>query len=124
MAITLNGTQNALPADRLPSGYTAPVVTTIPDFMWRYDVQIPLVFSTTATTSNPVTTMTAIVSGTNTAVQAILTADYLSTATVTAFAVINDITTNLALPTTTSTTYLTNVTPSYLVNTTIFVKAI
>lgn len=29
-----------------------------------------------------------------------------------------------ALPTTTSTTYLTNVTPSYLVNTTIFVKAI
>lgn len=124
MAITLNGTQNGLPADRLPAGYTAPVVTAINDFMYRYDVVVPLVFSTTATTSNPVTTMTAIVSGTNTAIQAILTADYLSTATVTSYAVINDITTNLGLPTPTSTTYLTNVTPSYLVSVTIFVKAI
>jgi len=124
MAIILNGTQNGLPSDRLPSGYTPPMVTTVADFMWRYDVQIPLVFSTTATTSNPVTTMTAIVTGTNTAVSAILAADFLSTATVTAYAVINELTSNLTPQTTTSTTYLTNVVPSYLVSVTIFVKAI
>jgi len=124
MAITLNGTQNALPSDRLPSGYTAPTVTTVPDFHYRYDVVVPLVFSTTATVTASAT-MTAIVTATNTAVSAILAADYLSTATVTAYAVINDITTNLALPTPTSTTYLlSGTTPSYLVNTTIFVKAL
>lgn len=124
MAITLNGTQNALPDDRLPSGYTRPTVTAVSDFHYRYDVVVPLVFSTTAT-STASATMTAIVTATNTAVLAILTADYLSTATVTSFAVINDITTNLALPTPTSTTYLlSGTTPSYLVNTTIFVKAL
>lgn len=121
MAITLNGTLNGLPPDRLPVGYTPPTVTVISDYHWRYDLQIPLVFSTTATTSNQVTTMTAIVSGTNTAVSAILAADYLSTATVTAYAIINDLNTNLNPA---STTYLTNVTPSYLVSVTIFVKAI
>jgi len=124
MAITLNGTQNALPSDRLPSGYTAPVVTSVPDFQYRYDVVVPLVFSTTATATAS-GTMTAIVTATNTAVSTILGADFLSTATVTAYAVINDITTNLALPTPTSTTYLlSGTTPSYLVNTTIFVKAL
>jgi hypothetical protein len=124
MAITLNGTVNALAPDRLPSGYTPPTVTTVPDFHYRYDVVVPLVFSTTAT-STASATMSAIVTATNTAVSAILTADFLSTATVTAYAVINELTTNLALPTPTSTTYLlSGTTPSYLVSVTIFVKAL
>jgi len=44
MAITLNGTLNGLPSDRLPVGYTPPTVTVISDYHWRYDLQIPLVF--------------------------------------------------------------------------------
>lgn len=124
MAITLNGTVNALAPDRLPAGYTPPTVTTVPDFHYRYDVVVPLVFSTTAT-STASATMTAIVTATNTAVSAILAADFLSTATVTAYAVINELTTNLALPTPTSTTYLlSGTTPSYLVSVSIFVKAL
>lgn len=125
MAITLNGTQNALPDDRIPSGYTRPTVTTINDFMWRYDVVIPIAVSgNVASTASA--SMTAIVSATNTAVSAILTADYLSTATVTAYAVINDIGSNFS-PTnnTTSMSYLlSGTTNSYLVATTIFVKAL
>ena len=121
MAIVVNGTVNAIPAEKIPAGYTLPIVTLIPDFHYRYDVVIPLVFSTTATTSNPVTTMTALVSATNTAVASLLALDFLATANVTAYAVINSIDTNLN---NNSTTYLTNVTPSYLVSTTIFVKSI
>jgi hypothetical protein len=124
MAITLNGTQNALPADRLPSGYTLPTVTTVPDFHWRYDVVIPItVAGTVASTASA--SMTAIVSATNTAVSAILTADYLSSATVVAYAVINDIGSNFT-PTNnnTSMSYLLSATTNqYLVSTTIFVKA-
>jgi hypothetical protein len=125
MAITLNGTVNALPVDRLPSGYTVPTVTTIADFQWRYDVVIPITVSgTVASTASA--SMTAIVSATNTAVSAILAADYLATATVTAYAVINDIGSNFT-PTSNATTmsYLLSATTNqYLVNTTIFVKAI
>jgi hypothetical protein len=125
MAITLNGTVNALPAERLPIGYTPPVVTTISDFMYRYDLVIPInVSGTVASTASA--SMTAIVTATNTAVSAILSADYLATATVTAYAVINDIGSNFT-PTNnnTSMNYLLSATTNqYLVSTTIFVKAI
>jgi len=125
MAITLNGTQNALPDDRIPSGYTRPTVTAITDFHYRYDLVIPITVSgNVASTASA--SMAAIVTATNTAVSAILAADYLSTATVTAYAVINDIGSNFS-PTnnTTSMNYLLSATTnSYLVSTTIFVKAI
>jgi len=126
MAISLNGTVNGLPADRLPIGYTPPVVTTINDFHYRYDVVIPIAVTGTVA-SSAIASMTAIVSATSTAVTAILTADFLSTgSTVTAYAVINDIGSTFA-PTNnnTSMTYLLSATTNqYLVNTTIFVKSI
>ena len=125
MAITLNGTVNALPVDRLPSGYSVPAVTTISDFHYRYDLVIPITVSgTVASTASA--SMTAIVSATNTAVSAILAADYLSTATVTAYAVITDIGSNFT-PTSNATTMsylLSATTNSYLVSTTIYVKAV
>ena len=121
MAIVVNGTVNNIPAEKLPIGYTLPTVTTIPDFHYRYDVVIPLVFSSTATTP-AYSTMTAIVNGTNTAVINLLALDFLATATVTAYAVINSIDTNLNPSS--STYLLSSTTPSYLVSTTIFVKAL
>lgn len=125
MAITLNGTVNALPEDKIPAGYTRPTVTTIADFHWRYDIIIPInVSGTVAATAS--TSMAAIVTATNTAVSAILAADFLSTATVTAYAVINDIGSNFT-PTNSNTamTYLLSATTNqYLVSTTIYVKAI
>lgn len=125
MAVVNNGTQNALPEDRIPAGYTRPMVTAIADFMWRYDVVIPIAVSgTVASTASA--SMTAIVTATNTAITAILNADFLSTATVTAYSIINDIGSNFT-PTNnnTSMTYLlSGTTNQYLVSTTIFVKAI
>jgi hypothetical protein len=125
MALTLNGTQNALPIDRLPSGYTAPTVTAVTDYNYVNSKVITLVFSTTAT-STASATMTAIVTATNTAISTLLTADLaVSTKTVTAYGVITEITTNLALPTTTSTTYLlSGTTPSYLVSVNIYAKVV
>jgi len=125
MAVVNNGTVNGLPADRLPSGYTPSAVVTIPDFMWRYDVVIPIaVTGTVASTASA--SMTAIVTATSTAVTAILNADFLATATVTAYSIINDIGSTFT-PTNNNTTmsYLLSATTNqYLVNTTIFVKAI
>jgi len=125
MAITLNGTQNALPDDRIPAGYTRPTVTTVPDFHYRYDVVIPIaVAGTVAATASA--SMAAIVTATNTAVQTIMTGDFLSTATGNAYAVINDIGSNFSPSNnTTSMSYLLSATTNqYLVSTTIFVKAL
>lgn len=121
MAIVVNGTVNGIPAEKLPVGYTPPTVTIIPDYHYRYDVIIPLVWSTTAQ-STAINSMTTIVSGTNTAVTNLLVLDFLSTATVTAYAVINSIDTNLNPNS--STYLLSGSTPSYLVSATIFVKAL
>jgi hypothetical protein len=125
MAITLNGTVNALPADRLPAGYTPPTVTAVTDFHYRYDVVIPIaVTGTVASTASA--SMTAIVTATNTAVQTIMTADFLAAATGNAYAVINDIGSTFT-PTNNNTTmsYLLSATTNqYLVSTTIFVKAL
>jgi len=124
MAVVNNGTVNALPADRLPSGYTLPTVTTVPDFHYRYDTVIPITVSTTVQ-STASATMTQIVTNTSTAVKAILDADYLATATVVGYAVINDIQSNFT-PTSNATTmsYLLSATVNqYLVSVTIFVKA-
>lgn len=124
MAITLNGTQNGLPADRLPSGYTPPTVTTVPDFHYRYDTVIPITVSTTVQ-STASATMSTIVTNTNTSISTLLGLDFLSTATVVAYAVINDIQSNFT-PTTnaTSMSYLLSATVNqYLVSVTIFVKA-
>lgn len=125
MAVVNNGTVNALPADKLPSGYTLPTVTTIPDYHYRYDTVIPIAVSgTVASTASA--TMSAIVTATSTAVKAILDADYLATATVTGYAVITDLTTNFApTPNSTSMTYLlSGTTNSYLVSVTIYVKVV
>ena len=125
MAVVNNGTVNGLPADRLPSGYTLPTVVTIADFHYRYDIVIPIAVSgTVASTASA--SMTAIVTATNTAITAILNADFLGTATVTAYSIINDIGSTFT-PTNNNTTmsYLLSATTNqYLVSTTIFVKAI
>jgi hypothetical protein len=125
MAITLNGTQNALPAERLPIGYTVPTVTTIADFHYRYDVVVPITVSGVVL-STASATMGALVTAVNTAILAILTADFLSTATVTAYAVITDIDSNFS-PSNNNTAmyYLLSATENrYLVSTTIYVKAL
>lgn len=122
MAIVVNGTVNNLPVSQLPNGYTPPTITRILDFHYRYDVTIPLIWSTVINTTNPITNMTSIVTGVNNAVTTLLGLDFLATATVTAYAVINglDININTSEP-----TNLTNSnTPAFQVQVTIFVKSV
>jgi hypothetical protein len=125
MALTLNGTQNGLPIDRLPSGYTPPVVASVSDYNYLNAKVITLAFSSTAT-STASATMTAIVTATNTAVSTLLGADFtVASKTVTAYAVITNLTTNLALASPTDTTYLlSGTTPSYLVSVTIYARVV
>lgn len=125
MAVVNNGTVNALPEDRIPAGYTRPTVTTISDFHWRYDTVVTVAVSGTVA-STATATMSAIVTGTSSAVTTILNADFLGTATVTAYSVINDLTTNFApsLNNTSMSYLLSATTNSYLVSVTIYVKAV
>lgn len=122
MAIVVNGTVNNLPASQLPTGYTPPVVTLISDYHYRYDVVIPLVWATTVTNVSPSVNMTAIVTATNTAVTALLALDFLATATVTAYSVINGLsnTNDVSNPNVLSS----SVPQSLNVYTTIFVKTV
>lgn len=125
MAIVNNGTLNGLPTERLPIGYTLPTATLIPDFHYIKSAVIPLPVSSTAS-STAVATMGAIVSGVNTAVTALLNAELLTSATITAYTVINSLTTTFA-PTNNNTTqnFLNkNSTNNYLVQVTIYIKAI
>ena len=126
MALTLNGTQNGLSVDRLPSGYTPPTVTAVSDFNYINSKVITIAVSGTATTT-AAASMTAIVTATNSAVSTLLSADFtVASKTVTAYAVITDISTNL-VPSVNSTTMaylLSATTPSYLVSVNIYAKVV
>lgn len=122
MAIVNNGTLNGLPAEKLPSGYTLPTVTTISDFMYRYDHEVSIVTANVLTNVSPATNMATMVTATNTAVTAILAADFLATATVTAYSVITGLEFNLGNPSPKN--FSNAITPSYLVSVTTYVKAV
>lgn len=122
MAIIVNGTVNNLPVSQLPTGYTPPTITRILDFHYRYDVMIPLTWSTIINSTNPITNMTSIVTGVNNAVTTLLSLDFLATATVTAYAVINGLDININ---TSDPTHLTNAySPGFEVQVTVFVKSV
>ena len=125
MAIVNNGTLNGLAPERLPIGYTLPTTTVILDYHYKINTVISLPVSTTAL-STAVATMGAIVTGTNSGITTFLTANYLATANITAYSIINNVTTNFA-PTKNNTaqTFLKSSTVNaYLVSVTIYVKAI
>jgi hypothetical protein len=80
-----------------------------------------LSWATTITGANPVTNMTAIVSATTSAVTAIITADFISSANILAYSIINGLenTNDAKIPTNLSS----GVPQSLNVSVTIFVKA-
>ena len=126
MPLTLNGTQNGLSADRLPSGYTPPVVSAVTDFNYVNSRVVTLAFSGTAA-STASASMSAIVTATNTAISTLLSADFtIASKTVTAYAVITEISTNLVPRdnSVTMTYLLSGTTPSYLVSVNIYAKVV
>jgi N-acetylglucosamine kinase-like BadF-type ATPase len=99
MAITNNGTKNSLPADQIPSGYTRPTITTFTDWEYQRTLTLSVLKSTVENATNS-TTMTNIfddaVVGLDAQIEAIVAADYLATATVTTYADLRGLTTNVS----------------------------
>lgn len=89
MAITNNGTKNLLSATQLPEGYTPPAVTSFADHQYVRTVEFSIL-KATVQNANPVTTMENIIAngtiGVTKQVTDNLAADFLGTATVTAYA--------------------------------------
>lgn len=98
MAITNNGTQVLLSSDLLPTGYTAPSTTTFTDWEYKREITIS-VLKTQVENATKSTTLENIVDaatyGIDAQIDAILAADYLASATVTAYTELYNISINV-----------------------------
>ena len=125
MAITNNGTKNSLGQSAIPSGYTRPTVTVISDYHYRYNLSLS-VLKATVENATAATTMTNIVEnvtiGITKQIDDILAADFLATATITAYADWTSLTHNLATISG-SGEYLKDTAMSYTCTVVLYVKA-
>lgn len=89
MAITNNGVRNLLPDAQIPAGYAPPVVTSFSDAEYTRTLNLDIPRATVQN-ADPAVTMANIIDDATVGVKKqlddILAADYLATATVTAFA--------------------------------------
>lgn len=99
MAVTFNGTKNSLNSTQKPSGYTDPVVSEIssPEYT---NTKTFTVLKSTVENATAATTMTNIFNngtiGLDKQVEDDITADYDATKTVTSYAELTALTTNIA----------------------------
>ena len=126
MAITNNGTKNSLPAAKLPTGYTVPTVTTFTD--WEYSRILSLsVLKATVENATPATTMTNIFDdaaiGLDKQIVDIVAADFLATATVTTYAELTDLTTNIVDVSSGDGTWMDDTAVSYVARVILYIKA-
>ena len=125
MAITNNGTKNSLPEDDLPTGYTRPTVTTFADYEYVRNLTLS-VLKSTVENATPATTMANIIAdatiGITKQIDDILAADFLGSATVTAYADWVSISHNLATISGAG-DYLDNIAFSYECTLKLYVKA-
>lgn len=127
MAITNNGTSNELTANEKPSGYTDPVVTKFATDPGVYVSTLNLtVLKATVENATASTTMTNIFDdaaiGLDKQIDDILAADYLASATVTAYAELTALSNNLAAVNG-SAVYLQATAASYTCTVILYVKA-
>lgn len=126
MAITNNGTQNLLPAGQKPAGYTSPTITTFTDHEYTRTLTLS-VDKATVDEATTAATMTAIFDdgtvGLDAQIVAIIAADYLATATVTTYASLTHITTNISDNSSGEGTWLKNTAEAYICTVILYVKA-
>jgi hypothetical protein len=124
MAIVNNGTVNSLDSSLLPSGYTRPTVTEISDYHYMYEVDLS-VLKSTVSNSTKSTTMTNIITngtvGITQQVDDILAADFLASATITAYTDWWKVSDNTE--TNTSSNFFDDTATSYVCSVRIYVKA-
>jgi len=119
MALTHNGTKVSIPAAQLPSGYTKPTVTEFTDYENQYISREFTIAKSTVENATGSVTFAAIVSALNTAIEALITADFDTAGlTVTSWADLTAISTNDTLA---AIKYTTG-TPNYICTVTIKVK--
>ena len=126
MAIVNNGTVNSIDIKQIPSGYTRPTVTLIADYHYKRTITLT-VLKATVDESSASSTMTAIIAngtvGITQQVDDILAADYLASATVTAYADMRTLNTTLENTAGTD-AWLTDAAVSYSAVVDIYVKAV
>lgn len=124
MAITNNGTKNSLGVSQIPTGYTKPTVTEFSDVEYPRTVVLN-VLKATVENASPATTMANIIAnatvGINKQVTDLLAADFLATATVTAYAELIGLSTNFATVSGDA-DFLKNIAASYVCTVKIYVK--
>lgn len=125
MAITNNGTRNSLSAAQKPAAYTDPTVTTFTDHEYKRTLSLS-VLKATVETATSAATMTAILNnatiGINKQIEDIIAADYLTTPTVTTWADLRALTTNVADISSGDGTWLKNTAVSYIATVDLYVK--
>lgn len=125
MAIVNNGTVNSLTQNEIPTGYTRPTVTTFTDHEYERTLTLS-VLKATVENADPAITMANIIAnatiGITKQIDDILAADYLATATVTAYADLIGLSNNFASVNGLA-PYLTNVATSYVCSVKLYVKA-
>ena len=126
MAITNNGTQNSLPSAQIPAGHTRATTTEFSD--WQYKRILTLsVTKATVDESSADTTMTAIFDngsiGIDKQITDIIAADYISSRTVTTYATLRALTTNISDSTSGSGTWLKNTAETYECTVDLFIKS-
>jgi len=124
MAITNNGTQNLLADTEVPTAYTRPTVTTFSDEEYESILTLT-VLKATVQNAAAATTMTNIFDnasiGINKQITDILAADFLASATITAFGNLTALTNNFA-DVNRDGDYLTTAAASYICTVTLLVK--
>lgn len=124
MAITNNGTRVSISDDLLPAGYVKPVVNSFNDAEYKRTLNLSI-DKATVHNADPAITMANILAnatiGINKQVTDILAADYLGTATVTAFADLVRLGTNMEAVTQGSPAF-TNAAAAYLATVVLHVK--
>lgn len=124
MAITNNGTKVSLGVNQIPSGYTKPSITTFEDHEYTR-VLVLTVLKSTVQNATEATTLTNIIEnatiGINKQIDDILAADYLATATVTAYSDLTNIKSNIANDN--KSDFYNNTVVSYLCTIKLFIKA-
>jgi hypothetical protein len=125
MAITNNGTKVTVPADKLPSGYTLPTVTTFTDYEY-YRTATLTVDRATVYSATKTTTMANILAdasiGVTKQVTDLVTADFIGSQTVTIYTDLYDIDTNLNVSQTGD--FYSNVVDKFVCHVRIYVKSV
>lgn len=127
MAIDNKGTANQVPSRQIPVGYTRPTVVKVLGAGIYKSVLVLFVLKATVENADPAITMANIINnatiGITKQIDDILAADYLATSTVTAYAALKSITTNLEGTGGADDIFLANAT-SYRCEVELFVKSV